>query len=377
MTDEGKRGNETWLAVSAALMLALGCAGDEGGRSGNSGGPGIGSVGQGETGETPGDDDDDDDAADDDDDDDAADGDDDDDDAADDGSPGFDVGSAETGGLPPQDEGCTKVDFLFVIDNSVSMEDEQAALIAAFPGFIAEIQNTLEAGSDYHILVTDTDEWGRCNTVGWDGMNPGHQTCNNYIENTAFEECDRVRGAGVVHPAGGSASNMPCFPFGGNRYLVEGAPDLAGTFACTATVGAAGHPSARPMDSMIAALQPAINGPGGCNDGFLRDDAILVITFISDDPNYEDMPEPLDWYNAVVAAKNGDPESVVVVGITPAWPGCKSGNPKGEHWAEFVAMWGENGLHGNVCSDAAEYVMYFQQAVEKIEQVCNEFEPPG
>src|SRR5688500_8456562 len=55
---------------------------------------------------------------------------------ADDG-PHFDVGAAETSsGSGGMDEGCQKVDFLFVIDNSASMEDEQDALIEAFPGFM-------------------------------------------------------------------------------------------------------------------------------------------------------------------------------------------------------------------------------------------------
>lgn len=65
-------------------------------------------------------------------------------------------------------------------------------------------------------------------------------------------------------------------------------PDLQGAFACGARVGTAGNPSERPMNGMTEALSPALNGPGGCNEGFLRDDAILVVTFISDDPKFED-----------------------------------------------------------------------------------------
>ena len=53
-------------------------------------------------------------------------------------------------------------EVVFVVDNSVSMSDQQAALIASFPGFIQTIQNTLSATSDYHILVADTDDEGRC-----------------------------------------------------------------------------------------------------------------------------------------------------------------------------------------------------------------------
>src|SRR5690242_21671906 len=40
--------------------------------------------------------------------------------------------------------GCAKADFLFVIDNSGSMADEQDNLIASFPGFIDTIQQRSE-----------------------------------------------------------------------------------------------------------------------------------------------------------------------------------------------------------------------------------------
>ncbi|MCX4242606.1 hypothetical protein [Paraliomyxa miuraensis] len=281
-------------------------------------------------------------------------------------------------GITP-DDGCKKVDFLFVIDNSVSMEGEQAALVGAFPGFMDTIQSTLPPDSDYHVMVADTDAWGRCNTANpWTGHSPDHSTCNGYIEQTVFDECDQVMGAGVVHPAGEFASNTPCQLQGGHRYIEASEPDLGAAFSCMAQVGTAGHPSERPMDAMVAALAPGINGPGGCNEGFLRDDALLVVTFMSDDPNYEDADGPQPWYDAVVQYKLGDPTAIVVLGLTPAWEDCGSGGPpKGEHWAEFIAMFGDHGIHGNVCGTAQEYVDFFQMAVSTIGDACNEYVPPG
>ena len=67
--------------------------------------------------------------------------------------PKFDLGPLpdfETSG-----EGC-KIDFLFVVDNSISMDDEQAALAQAVPGFVRELDAHLEGGcklshwSDHH-----------------------------------------------------------------------------------------------------------------------------------------------------------------------------------------------------------------------------------
>jgi hypothetical protein len=295
------------------------------------------------------------------------------------GSGGDSVGGGlGTGGGGGAQSGCNKVDFLFVVDNSISMQDQQQALITSFPGFIGAIQATASADSDYHIMVADTDEWGRCDTAnGWSGHDPNHSSCNAYIEATTFEECDRTLGAGVVHPAGEHASNQACAIFGDNRYIVEGEPDLAATFDCVARVGVAGHPSERPMDAMVATVSAALNGPGGCNEGFLRDDAILVVTFISDDPNYEDAGTPQDWYDAVVAAKGGNAEAVVVLGLTPNFMGCQNGAgpPKGAHWSEFIALWGDRGLEASVCD--SDYAPFFADAVAVVDETCDEFEPPS
>ena len=166
------------------------------------------------------------------------------------------------------------------------------------------IQTTLAADSDYHILVADTDAWGRCNTInGWNGNDPGSDTCNNYIKNTPFIQCDRgARSRASMHPAGQSRLQHARALTHGRHALhrAGGSPTCAGTFACMATVGVAGHPSERPdgrNDRRVAARRST--DAGGCNQGFLRDDALLVITFMSDDPNYEDANGPDQWYDAV------------------------------------------------------------------------------
>jgi hypothetical protein len=287
-------------------------------------------------------------------------------------------GSGGSGGAASS--GCSKVDFLFIIDNSVSMQDQQTALIGSFPGFIQSIQNTLSAGSDYHIMVTDTDDATRCTPANCQsGAMSANTLCdapNGYACTTQFEACDNIIGAGVLHPAGDGATNAPCTVLGGNRYMVEGEPDLTASFSCVAQVGLAGHPAERPMDSLVGAMSPALNDAGGCNDGFLRDDAILVVTFISDDPNYEDADGPQEWYDAVVAAKGGKTDSVVVLGLTPAFDGCSSSSKpaKGQHWSDFIAMWGSHGLEASVCN--LDYAPFFEQAVSVIDEVCDEFEAP-
>jgi len=293
----------------------------------------------------------------------------------DDEEPPFEGGEGAGGDA----KGCEKVDFLFVIDNSISMLNEQTALVASFPGFMAAIEATLTA-DDYHIMVVDTDATTRCTTEGCTtGLKKADELCidpaGGYACNAQFSQCDEQMGAGVVHPAGKAASNTPCSIHGGNRYIVQGEPDLNGTFSCMAKVGLAGAQQERPMNAMVAALSPGMNA-GGCNDGFVRDDAILVITFISDDPWYEDSGTPQDWYNAVVAAKGGNPNAVVMLGLTPNFPGCLDGKgpPKGAHWSELIAKFGPHGLEDSVCG--ADYASFFTSAISVIDDTCNSFEPP-
>ncbi len=289
------------------------------------------------------------------------------------GTSGEDTSSGTASYEPPVE--CQAVDFMFVIDNSISMGPEQEALVGAFPGFMETISTELEAGSDFHVMVLDTDAWGRCSTANvpaWDAQNPSHNTCNDYIQATEFDECDRIRGAGVVHPAGSESSNQLCTPASGARYIDPSEPDLAGMFTCMATVGLAGHPSERPMNAIEAALEPGGEAEP-CNAGFLREDALLVITFISDDPGTPDEGDPMQWYDAVVAAKGGDPTGVVVLGLGPADPAC--GGTNGLHWLEFVNLWGDRGLHGPVCGSSKDYVDFFQESVAVIDQACEKFVP--
>lgn len=282
---------------------------------------------------------------------------------------GISLGGASGGGGSGADSGCTKTDFLFVVDSSVSMQNEQAALTAAFPKFISSIQSATKIKS-YHIMVVDTDAETRCTAAACAGT--PHSTCNNYACNNVYKGCDATMGAGVIQPTGQASSNQVCPIADGKRYMTETQPNLSTTFSCVATLGLAGHQSERPMEAMVAAVSQPLNGAGGCNEGFLRNDAILVVTFISDDPNKEDAGTAQQWYDAVVAAKGGKPESVVVLGLIP--DGAAATPAKQLHWHEFIALWGKRGLKGDVAS--TDYAPFFDGAIAIIDETCNNFVPP-
>jgi hypothetical protein len=166
--------------------------------------------------------------------------------------------------------GCEKVDFLFVIDNSGSMQDEQQNLINSFPAFIDEIQNTLMA-QDYQILATDTDAGGAggcfqstcCNVEcqQW-CVQCQQQGCNCQCNNQPCPappqtECDEILGAGKTK----GSSGMDCGIAGGKRYIVDGQPNLTDTFACAALVGTGGDGNERPMQSVMNGITD-LSGPG-------------------------------------------------------------------------------------------------------------------
>ena len=287
------------------------------------------------------------------------------------------------------DEGCGKIDFLFVIDNSASMEEEQESLIQSFPGFISEIQDVTSA-QDYHILVT-TAEWGdfvigrcadKCQTSG-------DPTCfwDNSIEcdDSAFINPDRwpcadSLGVGVDTDFNGASCGLA----GGHRYITDQQPDLTDAFECIARVGTNGAVYEFALDAQIFATSDGYNANDGCHPGFLRDDAVLVVTFVTDEAG-NDWGGAAAAYDALVAAKNGDPSAIVMLGLfgdshLPN-PVCTSsdqnmgGAQPGAHYQGYVESFGDRGHWCSVCEP--EYSTCFHDAVSVIDTACEEFEPPG
>lgn len=305
---------------------------------------------------------------------------------------GDSAGSGGEGGLG---EGCEKVDFLFIVDNSVSMGDEQQNLSRSFPGFMDTIQQ--QVVEDYHVMVIDTDpedKWeeelaecpGRCAGEPPDEpcgiLSPQNMwTCGNLPTGDA---CGPQLGAGIDHD--GSTARNSCNIAGGKRWFDDSEADPAATFDCVANLHAGNSPELT-MGGMLAALDPAMVGPGGCNEGFLRDDAVLVVTFISDEEDAGDSPgNPASWRSELLARKGGNETGVVVLGLlgdtglpgAVCPPDSQAGSNGGEYspnLIEFAESWGARGLWGSVC--APDYGPFFEQAVALVKTACDDFVPPG
>jgi hypothetical protein len=282
----------------------------------------------------------------------------------------FDVGTRDDFG-PGKPAGCAgKIDFLFVISRYGGMAYFQAQLVDAFPKFIDTIEAKF-ADFDYHIMVVDGDDlWGLSTC---DEQCPV-QCVPDYPCNYTPTTCDTAVGAGVVFPAGYDAANKPCKIDGGRRYMTKGQTDLKATFACAAQIGSSGR--AWVGEALTTAMQPGINGPGGCNDGFLRDDALLMVTLISNTFDYGPKPggskgTPDSWAAAVLKAKNDDPDAIVMFSILdPGKPECDPLDQTCQMVKKFPYS-----LLADVFAD--DYGPAFEQATTLITDACADFVPPG
>jgi len=274
--------------------------------------------------------------------------------------------------------GCQKIDFLFVIDSSESMTVHQTNLVNSFPGFVTAMQDAVTA-DDWHVMVVDTDaQWGgsacanACTTLG---------TCPGAPEFDCAtpppELCDIVIGGGIVAPYGRESSNTTCDVGGDARYIDSGTADLLDSFSCIAKVGIDGNSEERTAEAIVAAVDPAASAADGCNEGFLRDDAILVVTVITDEADVDSVGDPQAWHDAIVAAKHDDPAAVVMLGLLPDAdldPALCEDDDVGGVVAELVATF-PAGQRASVCEP--DYGGFLADAVAVIADTCAQFVPPG
>ena len=186
--------------------------------------------------------------------------------------PGSDAG-------PPPPTACD-VDLLFVVDDSSSMGEEQAALAAALPGFLSAFDDPSigdPAIASVQVGVVTSD-------LGAGGF--------------ALPTCETPRGTDGVLQASGATTEgcLGAYP----RFLIylpgapSSAPDVTGRdLGCLTTRGTAGCGFEQPLEAALEALTPASSAlrfsddrPGhgdGANAGFLRPESILAIVIVSDE----------------------------------------------------------------------------------------------
>lgn len=271
----------------------------------------------------------------------------------DDSGPKFDLGDSPAPGEPQADKPCVKIDLLFVVDNSSSMKQEQVNLVASFPTFVSEIQQELADAESLHLGVVTTDDY--------EHNEPG---------------CADTLGALVTQTTGAKgASDAECGPFvSGHRFMTE-ADDLPTRFTCAAQVGIDGSGDEMPIDAALAALGPELAGPGGCNEQFVREDALLVLVLITDEEEEGSAGDPPQWFEAIAGLKGGVESNVVVLSlIGPKDPACEDAAEVGERLIAFTELF-TYGSVGQICAE--NYQMFFHEAIAGIAEACDGFVPPG
>jgi hypothetical protein len=192
---------------------------------------------------------------------------------------------------PPDDPACThdefslrveatpvqRVDLLVWVDDSPSMAEEQAALAEQLPVLIREMLEPGDRDGDTrpdHPPIQDLNvgivepgaptPGGLPGCLGPDGLGSG-----------CLVGGPRNPGAGC------EATYPPFFPW--NAFDDDGtdAERIAAGVGCLGPMGTAGCPASQPFASVVRALTVDAEA-SGCNEGFLRDDAMLYILWISD-----------------------------------------------------------------------------------------------
>ena len=241
--------------------------------------------------------------------------------------------------------GKAKADFLFVVDNSGSMCQEQHSLARSFP----ELADGLAERMDVRIAVTSTD----MQTAGHRGA----------FQNTPAApepslNCKDEVGDPIVPDTADCPADLPAILVADD---VGDPEDLERRFRCMVTLGTQGDGFEKGLEAMRQAL--SCQGPNRdhfaecCRaDGtfdptcttaeFLRPDAALFVVFLSDEPDCSDDPaNPVsrdansncewqrdrlvpveDYYRFLVGLKAEPLESIVVAAIVGRRSFTEAGN---------------------------------------------------
>ncbi len=315
------------------------------------------------------------------------------------------------------------IDIVFMIDNSTSMDLEQANLARNFPTFINVLKSLPNGLPNVHIGILSSD-------LGGGAFEP--PGCEAGGDRGAFQRAPRANnGTCTAVPRDNYIISLE----GGTKNNFDG--DLAGVFQCIAELGVGGCG----FEHQLASVRRALGGEGAAppeNNGFLRDNAFLAVILITDEddcsaPANSDLFDPaqkflsdtygpfssyrcnefghlcggvrpprtsasgitgcqsaegagklipvVDFVNFFKSVKGGSPNKVIMAAITgPAGPyavevdtmgfpritdSCQSSNggaSPGVRMNEFIKAFGSSGTSFSICQDN------FSPAMDRIAQ---------
>lgn len=261
-----------------------------------------------------------------------------------------------------------RTDILFVVDDSGSMEEEQATLAQNFQDFITQLA-ALPVANDYQIGITTTS------VTNFDGTSvfpnaavPGSSPARN---------CPNI---GRQYPAGALVAVDPAsvavYPTDGvfvdtlPKIMVSGSPTLVQDFQTNVKVGICGSGKEQGLEAARLALSDRI--ADGKNVGLLRPGARLVVIVVSDeddctgnattnaqchDPAVKVTLTPVQDYVTFLGGPiAGEVRSVLVAAIAGVDPAtrlpalCGTAFDSADRYAAWVSAFGANGLIDSICN---------------------------
>jgi hypothetical protein len=270
---------------------------------------------------------------------------------------------------PKQPEECTKMDIVFVVDDSGSMAEEQNNLAVNFPKFVQKIESFKTKGGsklDWRIAVTTT-----ARNVTYNIEVPGFGTMpmTEKGDDGAFR-----KGSGC----------------GGTNTWVDASDSNAeGTFQCRAKAGTSGSSIEMPLEALKLSLVDRV--ADGKNAGFLRPDALLAFIILTDeddcsrsDNNFtiaNDKCDTMQGTNTVasyktvfdgVAQGEGRWATAVIAGQTQ----CKSsfGDAiEAKRLKEFAALPGVKSTFSSICD--GDLSLALDKALDLFDGACKTLPP--
>lgn len=270
---------------------------------------------------------------------------------------------------PDVTEACRKMDLIFIIDDSGSMEQEQTNLATNFPMF-ADVLNSYRTTTgedlDYRAAITTTGITATFTiTPPFPGFPPLPPMTQSGDDGRFRMSC------GMSRP-----------------WLERTDPNMAQTFSCAADVGTDGPALEMPLRATELSAMPATN------PGFLRDDALLGIVILTDEEDcsrrattfetagddcVNNMEPGLLMPAEVVAALDsikgdrGRWAAAVIAGQTT----CSSSFGSAERSVrlqEFATLGGTNVIFGDICGGNLAPVL--AQALDTFQAACDNFPIP-
>lgn len=265
---------------------------------------------------------------------------------------------------------CDQMDILFVVDNSGSMAEEQGNLATNFPAFVSVLDGfTNEAGQsiDYQLGVTTTG------------------VSKRFSSDTPFGPLPSEIVGEDGHLQQGSGCAMP------RRWLQRSDAGVADAFSCAARVGTVGSPDEMPLEAARLALTDRM--VDGQNEGFLREEALLAMVFLTDeeDCSRSDNDFTLGLFDTVCSATTPVAEylsvfdevkggrerwaAAVIAGVDPQ--PCSSDLGAADPAArlvDFAGQGGDNIVTSSICD--GDLASALGDAMAKFQEACNDIVPP-